>query len=452
VSYTSMSQVRYGAESGVHAAANYLMYTYAVPAAANAADPLAAFNINVSPVTWNGAEVILSSDPSVASNYPVTAVRDAFVQNSVGTLAVNGAPVAHAARARLMAMSTVTDYYTGQPITLQRWEIIGVGRIVGSGASVVEVEATIERQPVPVFSYAAFATHDGCNALSFAGGATTHSYDSTNLALGPADTGGNVGTNGNLDGNGGPTDINGTLSTPRSGVGNCTANNVTAATVSGWATVEEGLVPLPQPVVLSTPTVPNPGVTDYSFTSGSGCSGSPYCVMLPAGSPPALKPTIIPPPNTVVSMRDITMNGTAEVHLRAGTYALNTLKVNGGAKIVIDSGPVIIDIKGDGTDNTPLDLEGGGVSNPSMNPQNLQFVYGGDKNIKITGGTDTAALIYAPNASASLSGAQTNFYGAIVTKYITATGGFDLFYDRNLMRSVMTGGRPTMTSFTWRTF
>ena len=28
-SYTSMSQVRYGAESGVHAAANYLLFMYA---------------------------------------------------------------------------------------------------------------------------------------------------------------------------------------------------------------------------------------------------------------------------------------------------------------------------------------------------------------------------------------------------------------------------------------
>jgi len=34
-SYTSMSQVRYGAESGIHAAANYLMNTYASPSAAS---------------------------------------------------------------------------------------------------------------------------------------------------------------------------------------------------------------------------------------------------------------------------------------------------------------------------------------------------------------------------------------------------------------------------------
>ena len=189
----------------------------------------------------------------MASNYPVAAVVAAFAANSVGNLNVNGAPVAHSARARLMAMSAVTDYFTGQPMTLQTWEITGVGRINGSGQSLVEVEATVERRPVPVFSYAAFATHNGCSAMSFAGGADTHSYDSANLGAGIADTGGNVGTNGNLDGNGGTTIINGTLSTPKAGVGNCTAANVTAATISGFATVEEGLVQLPQPITLPTP-------------------------------------------------------------------------------------------------------------------------------------------------------------------------------------------------------
>ena len=43
------------------------------------------------------------------------------------------------------------------------------------------------------------------------------------------DTGGDVGTNGNLTING-SVDVNGNLSTPRTGVGNCTTGNVTACT------------------------------------------------------------------------------------------------------------------------------------------------------------------------------------------------------------------------------
>ena len=445
-SYTSMSQGRYGAESGVHAAANYLLYMYAAPAAANAQDPLATYDISGSPVRWNGRPVVLSSDPATGSNYPVQAVIDAFGQNSAGTLAVNGAPVAHAARATLLSMSTVTDYYTQLPITIQTWRIEGVGRITGSGQSVVEVEATVERRPAPVFAYAAFATHDGCNAMSFAGGADTHSYDSSNVAAGISDTGGNVGTNGNLDGNGATTTINGTLSTPRAGVGNCTSNNVTAATISGFATVEEGLVQLPQPITLPTPPDLTPPTTNITFNAGGCPAGAPFCTASAGGS------TISPPTaSTVIQMGNINMNGGAVVHLRAGIYEVNSLTLNGSSKIVIDTGPVIIKVKGQGV-TTPLDLAGGGVSNPSLDPQKLQFVYGGTGNIKITGGTDTAALVYAPNASGAFAGSSTNFYGAVITKYVTSMGGFSLFYDRRLQNTVMTAGPPMMTAFTWKTF
>ena len=60
-SYTSMSQVRYGAESGIHAAANYLMNTYASPSAASATDPFAAYDMSGSPVRLiaNGRPVVL---------------------------------------------------------------------------------------------------------------------------------------------------------------------------------------------------------------------------------------------------------------------------------------------------------------------------------------------------------------------------------------------------------
>ena len=457
VSYTSMSQVRYGAESGIHRAANHLMFNYVTPTAASATDPLANFDMTGSPVRYNGRPVVLSSNPDFASNYPVPAVINAFVQNSVGNLNVSAAGVLNVgynARATLMSMTIVTDYYTQQPITLQKWQIIGAGRMAGSGASLVEVEASIERQPVPVFAYAAFATWNGCSALNFTGGATTHSYDSAALVGGAAvlsNSGGNVGTNGNLDGNGGTTDINGTLSTPRGGVGNCTANNVTASTIQGWGTVSEGLITLPQPIYLPTPPPINPPTTAVNFNSG-GCpaAGAPYCAASAGGS--TITPTVTNPPGqTVVQMGNVQLTGSAVVHLRAGIYEVNTLKLAGSSRIIIDSGPVIIKVAGQG-DNTPLDLEGGGVSNPSLDPTQLQFIYAGTGNIKITGGTDTAALVYAPNATAALTGSSTNYYGAIVTNKVSSTGGFNLNYDRRLQRTIMTAGLATMTSFTWRTF
>jgi hypothetical protein len=150
-------------------------------------------------------------------------------------------------------------------------------------------------------------------------------------------------------------------------------------------------------------------------------------------------------------MGDISLTGSSIVHLNAGIYEINSLTLAGNSKIVIDSGPVIIKVAGVGQ-TTPIDLSGGGVSNPSLDPTKLQFVYGGTGNIKVTGGTDSAALVYAPNATTALTGASTNFYGSIITSKVSATGGFNIFYDRRLRSSVVTAGNPTMTSFTWRTF
>ena len=107
---------------------------------------------------------------------------------------------------------------------------------------------------------------------------------------------------------------------------------------------------------------------------------------------------------------------------------------------------MIINVAGEG-ETTPLDLAGGGVSNPSFDPTKLQFVYGGTGNIKITGGTETAALVYAPNASASLPGASTHFYGAIVTNKITSTGGFNLYLRSPAEEFHDDGGQPDNEHF-----
>ena len=80
LNYKTMSQGRYAAESGIHRTANYLMFAYDV-GAVNIGD----FEIGVSPVEYDGAEVVLSSDPD-ESNYPDDDVIDAFAAASTGTL------------------------------------------------------------------------------------------------------------------------------------------------------------------------------------------------------------------------------------------------------------------------------------------------------------------------------------------------------------------------------
>src|SRR6185295_9260457 len=110
-----------------------------------------------------------------------------------------------------------------------------------------------------------FATDQNCGALTFGGGMNTDSYDSTAMTFNPTTGqpvmdpwGGNVGSNGNLTEGGTGSVVNGTLSTPLTGVGNCTSGAVDALSQNGGATVTGGLIQLPQALTYPAPDPPNP--------------------------------------------------------------------------------------------------------------------------------------------------------------------------------------------------
>jgi hypothetical protein len=343
---------------------------------------------------------------------------------------------------------------------LQTWEITGVGRLGGSGSAEVEVTAIIERQTVSSFRYAAFATNPGCASLSFAGGATTGSYD-LNAAGTPVidewpDSQGNVGTNGNLDVAGTGTQIYGTLSTPRAGVGSCTSNNVTALTIQGKADVHGGLVELPQVVDFPPPPAPLPAppTTYINFTKNSGCSGVPNCNRDPVSGVTTITP---PDPKVPYLLGSVDVNGQAQLVLRGGTYHFNSLSVassNTQIRVVPGDPPVIIKVAGAGVaPTTPvIYLAGNSVSNPGFDSTQLQFIYNGTGLVEILGGAQTAALVYAPNATVKVGSTNNKFYGAIVGGKVMVAGGASLYYDTNLETSAQTAGNPVMSTFTWRTF
>ena len=462
-SYTTMTHARYGAESGLAAATNYLLSTpYANLAPGTVSDPLTNYDTAVAPVRRTTGAVVSACSPSAAaqttclsstaggSNYPVADVVTAFGTATNGTLTVGNGRVTYGARATLLAIRRVTDSMSGNTETLTKWEITGWGRGAGVGPSEVEVTAVVERQIIPTYRYAAFATNTGCGALSFSGGAKTKSYNSQALSGGnPVAqlTDGDVGTNGNLALSGTPTTINGTLSTPRTGVGSCTTNNVTALTISGQATVNEGLIELPQVVPFQTPPTPSPlpPTTSVNMSNSFTCAGYTGCVK--SGSVVTLTAD---PTNTVPysSMGNVSV-GPADLVLNAGTYIFNSLSINGNAHITAN-GKVIIKIAGQGTTNV-LSLTGNSITNSSYNPANLQIIYGGTGNISLTGGTATAAILYAPNADVTLAG-NGNVYGAMVAGKMSVTGGGEIFYDTNLAASALSAGLPVMSGFNWRTF
>ncbi len=452
-SYKTMSQARYAAESGLHSAANHLLWTYEPPGTPGAAlpDPLADYDMSGAAVTFDGAAVVLSSDADADSNYPVDGVRTAFVAATQGSLALNAGRVTYAARATLRSMRQFEDEFTGQDVTLQTWEVTGIGRAGGEGGAEVEVTAIIERQESPVFKYAAFATDPGCDALRFGGGAIVDSYDSRLYSgVGTPDVdnfGGNVGTNGNMTGLGATTTVNGSLSTPRTGVGACNAAGVTALTTNG-ATVTQGILELGQAIAYPVPPAldPLPPTGNVNFNGGCGAGTAAFCST--AGGTISIDPALT---GGTVTMADVRVQAGTELHLKAGTYVLNSISFSGNARITVDSpGEVVIKVAGVGK-ATPIDFTGGSITNDTYDPTALRFIYSGNAAIKLTGGASSAALVYAPNASASFAGGS-DFYGAVVAKEITDMGGASIHYDRKLQNDALTAGNPMMGSFSWRTF
>ena len=466
MNYRLMSQARYGAESGVHKAANFLIYpaTYTAPVTGGA-DPIANYNINVSPVTCTagcpsiGRPVVLSASAAIASNYPNPAVQAAFLAAVAGTLPAGNTTVAFAPYATLLSMQQI-QVYGGGVQTIQTWQITSTGTITAGKTAQVEVSATLETPKFPSWMYAAFGTNGGCGTLNFHGNNTqTDSYDSGAALVGGnpviSNSGGNVGTNGNLT-EGGGADIYGTLSSPRVGVGACSDGNVNALSSSGGATVnrhnppEPGdIVRLPAAIVLPPPSIPA-GVTGaYNGNDQFLVNGD--------------------------SKGDVTVN--ANKTLTLGTpgvtsvITMNSIKLNGNATLKL-LGPVVLNIVG--TDQTiPIDFTGGSVSNentktdpvtglpvidpvtglpvPTFDPSTFQIQYAGSGAVKLNGGARTVAMVYSPKAAVSLNGGG-DFYGSVVGATVDDMGGARIHYDRRLSSEFFVVGNAMMSSFTWKKY
>ena len=451
MNYKMMSQSRYAAESGVHKTINHLLNAYARPG--SAADPLANYNTDVSPVTYNGQAVVLSTIAGIASNYPVAAVKTAFTAAAQGTLALGATTATYQASAMLTSMRRIVSYGSSVTTVVQTWSITGVGSIAGVQSSVVEVSAVLEQQIVPAHTYAAFATNAGCGALSFSGGVVTDSYDSSQITLvagkpaTQANTG-HVGTNGNLTEGGGSV-VNGSLSTPRAGVGTCKNGAVDALTSNGGATVTGGIIPLPQAITYQTPDLPSP----LPPTTGVAVNNAATCAtigLVAAQCSGGANVFTFNGSVTPVRLGNVSMTGGATVHLTAGTYNVNSWSMAGGSNLIIDSGPVVLTAVGASV-VTPVDLTGGTTSNTTYDPSMFQILYAGTGTIKLAGGTASAATLYAPNAAAQLTGGA-DFYGSVLAATVSVTGGTKIHYDRHLGQSFFTVGNYMLNSFTWKKF
>lgn len=497
LNYRVMSQARYAAEAGVQKAANFLLDStqYALPTPVGGVDPFANYDTTKSPVVCvagcaSVGPVVLSATPGVTSNYPVAAVRTAFNLAAQGNLTAGNATLTYRSYATLVGMQKFESYGGGQAV-VQTWEITADGGLSGSPKATVEVVAQIETPKVPANSMAAFATYNGCDAIYFHGNTTIDSYDSSvgPPAVSTEATDGDVGTNGNLHIQG-SVDVQGHLYTPRLGVGACSAGAITGESVTGSATVEGGSVPLPKAVVFPPPifsAIPptTPVTIDGALTAAPAAACAALGLTLGTNlTTPVGNCQVSGAGNKIVTVNGYGADVTMPSVTVAGGYTLifqgaapaqnvNINSLGGGGNIQINANmpgftdqAVVLKVAGknpagvtnpgliDPTDMlTPVDLASLGWKQNSptdqYNAAALQIVYPGTGTISMKGNDQSAATIYAPNATFALTGTS-DLFGSVLARTVDNGGDADIHYDRRLQSQFFVSGQPMVGTFSWK--
>jgi len=429
--YKQLAQARYAAEAGVQRTVNWLQNNYTAPTSS------APFNSAAVPVkcasgcTTNGAAVVLSAISGVPSNYPDSAVASAYNTALSNQPLTDLSTATYSTSATLVSMGGNGVSWLGTTGAVQTWRITSQGNIAGIVAATVQVNATFERGGTPIFGYAVFATGTACPTINFSSSGYTDSYDSSlgSYASTVQTTGGDIGTNGSLTMSGSST-INGnaylvnvvtTGSCPTKTFNNGSSNGVTG---NGGAPTAMGA-----PKTFDNPVYTNPSP---ALTTSSGYSSN---VTLTPGNYP-----------------NVTISGGKTLTISPGTYNFNSLKLSGGSDITVSpAGSVVIYIAGAGPPAKAVDFSGGSITNGGGTPGSFQIVYSGSAQMVLSGGSSSAAVVYAPNSDITMSGSSP-WYGSIIGKTFTNSGGSAVHYDRSLGNSLVVAGSFQLTGFTWNKF
>jgi len=175
-------------------------------------------------------------------------------------------------------------------------------------------------------------------------------------------------------------------------------------------------------------------------SSSSTCTGITGCT---PGTPSGL--ALAPG-----SYGNVHLTGQGIIHLSTGTYTINSIDLTGNSKVVIDSGPVVLNVAGQGV-TTPVDFTGGSLTNSSLDPSKLQIQYAGTGTIKLEGGSQASGLVYAPNAPVQFGGG-TDWFGAVISKTASIAGGMKIHNDRQLANEFFTVGNYMLSAFSWKKF
>jgi hypothetical protein len=295
------------------------------------------------------------------------------------------------------------------PANQRRIDAFGYVPLQASPRAVKRISVLINKSGPSLFGRGAF----GDTFVEISGGSQTDSYDSALGVYGGA----NVGSNGDVGGNG-TIDISNAATVIKGDV----AAKVDAiigggATVTG--TVTDGGAPavsnpdIDCPSGGFTPTPAIPGGKGITYDSSTG--------------------------NLEVSKTNLTLAG-------PGPYYFNDLVIKGAGSSLTFTVPPHIDIYV----KNLFDSSGGSVVN-TTDPTNLTIYGCGNTSAVawyVSGGGDARFAMYAPHHPVWITGTS-DLWGAVVGKEFRATGGSKLHYDEALGRVSAPGSKYSILAGSW---
>jgi hypothetical protein len=154
--------------------------------------------------------------------------------------------------------------------------------------------------------------------------------------------------------------------------------------------------------------------------------------------------------------KSLSVNSGGTLTLTGSTYFFSTITLSGNSILKVDAATKIYVTQAS-------NLSGGGLSNTTGNPTNLQifqhpyalpvgFVW--DKKFPVpyntmgfSGGSTTSLVVYAPYTNVSVTG-NGDVFGAVVGDNINASGGAIFHYDEALLANA--SGKPKLARLYWR--
>jgi hypothetical protein len=360
------------------------------------------------PLDWKWTRVTLKANNSTA--YCVDGTASPCAQGAV-QVCWNGSYETYAAGT---AVSPINNSPCGNLATFANPVYLVTSLAVNPSGARRLMQEELAQSPGGSQPGGLYAVGNGCAALKMSGGAKTYSFNSSTEAGGPtnppnnvANSGGNVGSNGNVDVSGAGTTVQGTSYTNDPATwGNCNAGNGVSGNGNYGTLANIPTFPVPySPPTPPFPTNPVPPVGQVNYNGNQVLGAGTYAD---------------------VNIKGTITLGQGATAANPAIYTMDSLAVSGGGQILI-AGPTVININYHGN-GVAVNISGQGFVNNTAVASNFTINYGGPGTVQMQGGAAAYAVVNAPSTTVKLTG-NGNFYGQILGGNIDDSGGASFYWD-----------------------